>query len=83
MDVFWRCEPPFTTMLLKALSTPTLVEISRLRGLSDRRVNSSVQCERMQNASEKGATVDGGTIKHSHWLEATAMRPVSRWHAEH
>ena len=34
MDVFWRCEPPFTTMLLKALSTPTLVEISPLRGLS-------------------------------------------------
>ena len=32
MHVFWRCEPPFTTMFLKALSTPTIVEISRLRG---------------------------------------------------
>ena len=34
MDVFWRCEPPLTTMFLKALSTPTFVEISPLRGLS-------------------------------------------------
>jgi len=38
MNVFWRCEPPFTpcfslyNMFLKAPSTPTFVEISRLRG---------------------------------------------------
>ena len=34
MNVFWRCEPRFTTMFLKALSTPTFIEISRLRGLT-------------------------------------------------
>ena len=33
-NVFWRCDPPFTTMFLKALSTPTFVEISRPRGLA-------------------------------------------------
>ena len=34
MNAFWRCESPYTTMFLKALSTPTFVEISRLRGLT-------------------------------------------------
>jgi len=36
MNVFWRCDLLYT-MFLKALSTPTFVEISRLRGLAVRR----------------------------------------------
>ena len=35
MDVIWRWLYTFQTMLLKALSTPTFVEISPLRGLAD------------------------------------------------
>ena len=35
MNMLWRCDPPLYTMFLKALTMPTFVEISPLRGLAD------------------------------------------------
>ena len=35
MNVFWRCELPFTTCFSRRFQRPPFVEISRLRGLTD------------------------------------------------
>ena len=70
ISVSWRCEPPFTIMFLKALSTPTVVEISRLSGLLEggRRVrgqSSKVCMEMLSTCSPKGGRsifeADGAT----------------------